>query len=462
MMSMTILSCFSDSNDSNYAIPIQVLFESSVDKWLALQNASMRQWAKLSDFHLKKILMMPSNDGALTTVVVVIKDKLDWLQIGALPLQLPKEKYYFSKIDPSILTHAYLAWGLGAYQYTRYKNAKREPAQLTWCDQVDQTEVTHLLGTIYLVRDLINTPFEDMTPEILSNQTEALAKKFQATFTEVVGKDLLKKNFPCIYHVGRGSAHKPRLLELRWGNAKHPKITLVGKGVCFDTGGLNLKNEKGILMMKKDMGGAAHVLGLAQLIMAQKLPIRLRVLIPAVENAISGSAYHPGDVLTSRIGKTIEITNTDAEGRLVLCDALAAAAEEKPELIIDFATLTGAAKIAVGTEIAAFFTNDEKLAQKINQIGKNLNDPTWRLPLFTPYLKLLDSTIADITNCGTSAYAGAIVAALFLQTFIPDQQKWCHFDIMAWNLHGMPSKPKGGEAMALRVMYEILKSWSKE
>jgi leucyl aminopeptidase len=449
----TLLNCF---NEKKTAISIQVIFEKEFDAWVNAQNNVTKAWVSANNFREKKLLLLPKEDGSIAQVAVIIKDANDWMSLGGLPMQLPEGDYQFNLLESNLAKNACLAWGMGAYQFTRYKKAKRTAAQLCWPAGIDQKETSDILAAIYLVRDLVNTPAEDMHPEILANVAKEIAQKSQADFHEVTG-EALKNQFPCVYHVGKASAHKPRLIELRWGKPEHRKITLVGKGVCFDTGGLNLKNDAGMLMMKKDMGGAAHVLALAQLVMAQALPIQLRVLIPAVENAVSGEAYKPGDILTSRTGKTIEITNTDAEGRLILCDALAAAAEENPEWIIDFATLTGAAKVAVGTELAAFFTSDENLMQKLMSVGNEVQDPCWPLPLHAPYRALLDSAMADMINCSLGGYAGAITAALFLQAFIPQDQPWIHFDIMASNLKTKPGKPEGGEAMGLRAVYELLK-----
>jgi leucyl aminopeptidase len=310
--------------------------------------------------------------------------------------------------------------------------------------------------SIYYVRDLINTPTDDMGPTELADFTVALGKQYAATVDQIIGDDLLKKGFATIHTVGRASDDAPRLLDLRWGNAAHPKVTLVGKGVCFDTGGLDIKPSSGMLLMKKDMGGAAHVLGLARMIMEAKLPIRLRVLIPAVENSISGNAYRPGDIIKSRKGLTIEIGNTDAEGRVVLADALTEAVSEKPDMLIDIATLTGAARIALGTDIAVLFTNSDEVAAAVSQHAEQQSDPIWRLPLFASYREALNSSIADINNSSSDSYAGAITAGLFLKEFVPDDIPWMHFDMMAWNLKTRPGRPQGGEAMALRALFSYL------
>jgi len=305
------------------------------------------------------------------------------------------------------------------------------------------------------VRDLINTPANDMLPSHLASAAEDVAREFGARATTTVGDDLAK-GFPMIHAVGRASTDAPRLIDLVWGDPAHPKVTLVGKGVCFDSGGLDLKPANGMRLMKKDMGGAAHALGLARLVMANALPVRLRVLIPAVENAVAGNAFRPGDVIRARSGTTVEIDNTDAEGRLVLCDALSLACEEKPAALIDYSTLTGAARTALGTELPALFANDDALAVGIESAGRACADLVWRLPLHAPYKKMLDSKIADFANGSSSPYAGAIVAALFLETFVAAGVPWAHFDIMAWNTASQPGRPEGGEAMGLRAVYAML------
>jgi leucyl aminopeptidase len=330
------------------------------------------------------------------------------------------------------------------------------PAQLVLPKEVDHSPIENIVESIYLVRTLINVPTDDMGPSELAAAAAQLAKKYKAMFKQIIGKELLKNNYASIYTVGRGSDDAPRLLDLRWGNKKHPKVTLVGKGVCFDTGGLDIKPASAMLLMKKDMGGAAHVLGLARMIMEAKLPICLRVLIPAVENAVDGNAYRPGDIITSRKGITIEVGNTDAEGRVVLADALTEAVSEKPDLLIDIATLTGAARVALGTELPAVFSNQDKIVEELTIHAKLVQDPIWRLPLFALYRDSLNSSIADINNNASDSYGGAITAGLFLKEFVPDDISWLHFDLMAWNLKTRAGRPQGGEAMALRALFSYL------
>ncbi|EKD70228.1 MAG: hypothetical protein ACD_46C00595G0001 [uncultured bacterium] len=317
-------------------------------------------------------------------------------------------------------------------------------------------QVENIVESIYYTRDLINMPTEEMGPSELAKSAENLAKNFGATCTQIVGEDLLKQNYPLIHTVGRASDDAPRLMDIRWGKAAHPKLTLVGKGVCFDTGGLDIKPSSAMLLMKKDMGGAAHVLGLARMIMAANLPVQLRVLISAVENAVSGDAYRPGDVIKSRKGITVEVGNTDAEGRLVVADALTEAASESPDLLIDMTTLTGAARVALGTELPAVFANDDAIVDEVIKQGNLQSDVMWRMPLFAPYREHLNSQIADINNNSSDPYAGAISAALFLKEFVPDNIPWLHFDLMAWNTKPRPGRPQGGEAMCLRALFAYL------
>jgi leucyl aminopeptidase len=313
-----------------------------------------------------------------------------------------------------------------------------------------------MANAIALVRDLINTPAEDMGPSELSAAARKLGKQFRADVKVIAGDALLKQNFPTIHAVGRASDDPPRLIDLRWGKKSDPKVSIVGKGVCFDTGGLDLKPAAGMLRMKKDMGGGAHALGLASLIMALKLPVRLRMLVPAVENNVAGNAIRPLDVIRTRKGITVEIGNTDAEGRLVMCDALAAADSENPDMIVDFATLTGAARVAVGIELAAMFCNDDRLAADLEKAAATVQDPIWRLPLWQPYRKLLESQVADINNVSEGGFGGAITAALYLQEFVGENTPWAHFDIMAWNTSPRPGRPVGGEAQSLRAVFEML------
>ncbi|WP_347252517.1 leucyl aminopeptidase family protein, partial [Legionella sp.] len=350
---------------------------------------------------------------------------------------------------------------LAQYSFNEYNKQKRDPRVLV-IDKEILHEILVEVKSLFLVRDLINRPSNDLGPEELAMALAYVARQHHAHFKQWVGNELLVSNLQAIHTVGRASARPPRLLMLSWGDETHPRLTLIGKGVCFDSGGLDLKPSAAMRLMKKDMGGAAHAIGLAQWVMAKRLPVHLRVFIPAVENAVGSDSFRPGDIIKMYNGLTVEVDNTDAEGRLVLADAMAKACEEHSDLLIDFATLTGAARVAVGTEMAAMFCNNDELAQTILESSKAVDDPIWRLPLFAGYEEMLNSTVADLLNASPLPYAGAITAALFLQRFIPKSLPWVHFDIMAWNISTKPGKPEGGEAMALRaLMHYLEKTYSK-
>jgi len=455
-----MLTCFTQS--ASNAVPIIPVISNEFTTWLNSQSTQIKTWVASVNFTAKPetFCLIPDTNGTLSQVLVGIKNVEDFWAYGLLPTALPPGNYQLTNIDSKdLLTRAAIAWGLGAYQFTRYKVSNKTIAQLV-IPEINSTHIENVVASIYLVRDLINTPTEDMGPEQLAQAAFALGKEFNANVMQIVGDDLLKENYPTIHAVGRASNRAPRLVDLRWGQKNKFKLTLVGKGVCFDSGGLDIKNASGMALMKKDMGGVAHVLGLARMIMSANLPINLRVLMPLVENVISGNAYKPGDVIKTRKGLTVEIGNTDAEGRLVMCDALAEAATENPDLIIDFSTLTGAARVAVGTDIAAMFTDHDTIADELIKYSKQEQDPIWRLPLYAPYRKLIDSSIADINNSGNSPYAGAITAGLFLKDFVPENIPWVHFDFMAWNLSNRPGRPEGGEAATLRAMFAYLQKCS--
>jgi len=362
-----------------------------------------------------------------------------------------------TNLEPDEIERAHIGWGLACYKFEAYKKTKSTPPALVISKGANKKRIEALVTGVDLARNLVNIPANDMGPVELEKTAKALASNHKADIEVIKDKDLIKNNFPLVFEVGKASTRRPRLLDLRWGNKKHPKITLVGKGVCFDTGGLDIKPSQFMLTMKKDMGGAAHVLGLSHIIMSLKLPVCLRVLIPAVENSISGNAYRPGDIIKSRKGLSVEIGNTDAEGRLVLADALTYASEEKPELIIDFATLTGAARIALGYDLPALFANKDKTADEIKKLSARdeVGDPVWPLPLWQPYRKDLDSPIADISSTGKGP-AGATNAALFLQEFIGPDIEWIHMDVYAWEQTGKPGRPQGGADTGLRAIFAFL------
>jgi leucyl aminopeptidase len=348
-----------------------------------------------------------------------------------------------------------LGWCLEAYGFDAYGKPSPRAAKLVCPKGVDREAILRAARASYMVRDLVNTPASDMGPDELESAARAVASAHKAKITVTKGR-ALERGFPMIHAVGKASPRVPRLIDFSWGSARAPKLTLVGKGVCFDTGGLDIKPASGMLTMKKDMGGAANVLGLAQMIMSAKLPVRLRVLIPAVENSISGNAFRPGDVLRSRKGITVEIGNTDAEGRLVLGDALALGDEEKPDLMIDMATLTGAARVALGPDLPPFYTDDDRLAEALMEAGRRENDPVWRLPFWQPYTRLFESGIADMNNAGESGFAGSITAALFLKRFVEQAKAYIHLDVFAWTPVARAGRPKGGEAQAMRALFTMI------
>ncbi len=441
------------------AVELIVVPVDQYQSWLEQQEQSKQNMLKAQSFKAisGKSALFFNSDGELSAALIVIDTKDMW-SMSSLCQSLPHGDYQitdpFDVVDSELF---YLAFGLGCYQFLTYKSDKKTNTIKLYLPK-KFAEVEKTLRAIYLVRDMINTPAADMGPEEIARQTQKLAQTFSATFSEIVGDDLLTKGYRGIHAVGRASARAPRRIRLDWGNEAHPHIVLVGKGVVFDTGGLDIKPASGMLLMHKDMGGSAQVLGLARLIMDTQLPVRLTVLISAVENAISGNAYRPSDVIKMYNGTTVEVTNTDAEGRIVLADILTEATREKPSLVMDFATLTGAARIAVGTEMSAFFANDEDWAHKLSLAAEKVQDPVWRMPLYASYRKLLDSQVADIKNCASVPYAGSISAALFLQSFIEHNTPWLHFDLMAWNISNMPGRMIGGEAMGIRAAYEMLKA----
>ncbi len=404
--------------------------------------------------------LLPDAEGNLFGVVFGVNGEdanhPDPFLTGKLPGLLPDGIYRFETEAPNPEL-ATLAWLLGAYTFARYRKTPEKSVRLVVPMGVDAQEVSLIANAVTMSRDLVNTPTSDLGPDGIEAAARRLADKHGASFRSIVGDDLLKQNFPMIHAVGRASATPPRLIDFTWGDENTPRITLVGKGVAFDTGGLDIKPASSMLLMRKDMGGAAATLALADMIMGAKLPVRLRVLIPAVENSISSNAFRPGDILQSRKGITVEIGNTDAEGRLILADALALADEEDPDLIVDFATLTGAARVALGPDLPPFYTDDDELASEIARHGRAVNDPVWRLPLWAPYLSQLDSKFADINNTG-GPMGGSITAALFLRRFVSAAKAHVHFDIFAWNSSTRPGRPEGGEVQAARLMYALLKN----
>ncbi len=443
------------------AIPITFATKSTWDAIAAALPAEMRQFALANGFSGKPgaCLILPSADGAIAQVLFGIEDAAaksrDLFRPGALPGLLPAGTYRFAN-TPHDARLAALAFALGCYRFTRYRKADAPDVRLVPPEGVDAADLARMASAAMLARDLVNTPSNDMGPAELEQAAREVAGRYGASFKSIVGDELTQQNFPLIHAVGMASPRAPRLIDLSWGDPAHPKVTLVGKGVCFDTGGLDLKPSSGMLIMKKDMGGAANVLALAQMAMDARLKVRLRVLIPAVENAVAGNAFRPLDVFPSRKGITVEIGNTDAEGRLILADALAFADEEKPELLIDMGTLTGAARVALGPDLPPFYTNDEQLAADVARFARDENDPLWRMPLWPPYDSWLDSKVATINNAPSGGFAGSITCALFLQRFVEHARQWLHLDIYAWTPSAKPGRPEGGECQGARALYKLL------
>jgi leucyl aminopeptidase len=426
---------------------------------LASLGDAARGWAEAAGYAGEngKHLLVPGPDGRLARVLVGVADEESTWAFAGLPGVLPRGTYRIdAPLEPAAATRAALGWALGGYAFTRYKKRDRVLPGLVWPEGADRGEALRLARAIALARDLVNTPAEDMGPEALAGTARAIAERHGAKYREIVGDALLAENYPAIHAVGRASVRPPRLVDFTWGPEHAPKVTLVGKGVCFDSGGLDLKPSSNMRLMKKDMGGAATVLGLADAVMDAGLALRLRVLVPAVENAVSANSFRPLDVIRTRKGLTVEVGNTDAEGRLILCDALAEADAEKPALLVDCATLTGAARVALGPDLPALFCNDDRFAEELLAAGRRTEDPLWRLPLWQPYRKLLDSKVADMNNVGESPFAGAVVAALYLEAFVAKTTPWAHLDLFAWNTRARPGRPEGGEAYALRALYATL------
>jgi len=449
------------SRDGGTPIPIWFVTSDSYVQVHGRLDPPARAFAAAAKFEPRPghVLLLPGKDDTLSGVLFGLEaaDKvMDRFLPGRLPGLLPADTYCFANA-PHDARLAALAFALGSYNFTRYRKAEPSEVQLVVPEGVDGLDLTRSADGVALARDLINTPANDMGPAELEEAARALAERYGAKASAIVGDDLLKQNFPLIHAVGRASPRRPRLIDFTWGNEAAPKITLVGKGVCFDTGGLDLKPSSGMLIMKKDMGGAACVLAAAHMIMDAQLKVRLRVLIPAVENAVSGAAFRPLDVYRSRKGITVEIGNTDAEGRLVLADALALADDEKPELIVDMATLTGAARVALGPDLPPFYTHDDALAADLARHAQAEQDPLWRLPLWKPYDAMLDSKVADMNNVSSGALAGSITAALFLNRFVEKAKAWVHFDVYGWTPSAKPARPEGGECQAARALYALLK-----
>ena len=443
------------------AIPLHIVEGNTIDAWLSDKPADVAEWVRLNGFEggIGQVLIVPSGPdrpvSALVGYGTAAKRKRGRYALASAAAKLPEGVYRIASGAPETgLETECLGWLLSAYRFDRYRKKTSKPARLIAPEGIDAKRVETIAAGEVLLRDLINTPTSDMGPDKLEEAASALASMHGAQFSSIVGDDLIKQNFPMIHAVGRASETPPRLVEFNWGSTG-PKLTLVGKGVCFDTGGLDIKPPSNMLLMKKDMGGAANVLGLAHMIMALKLPVQLRVLIPAVENSIAGNAFRPSDILMSRKGLTVEVNNTDAEGRLVLADALALAEEGAPDLVISMATLTGAARVAVGPDIAPFFTDDSDAAMALSRAAGRVDDPVWQLPFHEPYEEMIEPAYADLDNAPSGGFAGATTAALFLRRFA-GESRYMHFDIYGWSPTDRPGRSKGGTGQGIRALLEAL------
>ena len=446
---------------SDTAIPMHIV---EADKLMSISaKLNIEEWVKANQFDasLGQILIIPDNDGSIASVLVgwgtKSKRSRGRFHMGAIALKLPKGTYeILSGLSGKDLENAHLAWILSTYCFDRYKKKSVLSAKLKASKEINTTRILIEAEGDFITRDLVNTPTNDMGPDALEKAFCNLALKHNAYTQVIKGGDLLKQNFPMIHAVGRASDQEPRLLDMKWGDKNNPKVTLVGKGVCFDTGGLNIKPTSSMGLMKKDMGGAATVLGLAHMIMSLNLNVNLRVIIPAVENSISSNSFRPQDILISRKGMSVEINHTDAEGRLVLADALCLADEDYPDLLICNATLTGAARVALGPDMPPFFTDDEELAIQIQKASLEKNDPLWRLPFWNPYEDLIEPDVADLDNAPKGGFAGAITAALFLRRFVDKSKYFVHFDLFAWSQISKPSQSKGGACQSARAMLSVI------
>lgn len=441
-------------------IPITLASDKNYNRWIKSRPASWQRWLKENEFEASpgSYSIIPDSSGGIAAVLAITGSSLDTWSIAQLAEKLPSHTYQLSgRYSKQDATQMALGWALACYEFARYKKSASSHARLVAPQGCDMAYVRAMTEAIFWARDLINIPPNDMNTVALAAEATKWAKSIDANVRVIKDKELLKQNYPLVYTVGKGSNSPPHLVDIRIPRKGVPKVTLVGKGVCFDSGGLDIKNSAGMRLMKKDMAGAAIVMALARVIVDLKIPVQLRVLLPIVENSVDGSAMRPSDVVKSRKGIHVEIGNTDAEGRLILCDALTEADQEKPDLLIDCATLTGAARIALGTTVPAYFTPDDKLATHVEKYSRAMNDPLWRLPLFSPYRSMMDSQIADISNDSSSSYGGAITAALYLKEFVSNTRAWMHVDMMAWNLSHQPGRPVGGEAMGLRALFEMIK-----
>lgn len=447
-------------NSKTVTTPIILLTNKNLPAWLKKQPQGVKKWVEANNFTASPAgcLVVPDEKGGIRGIITGVEEQLNIWSIAHLPAKIPERIYHLEgDFTPEESTNLALGWSLATYEFTRYKKSSKNFPKLIAPQNCDVTPVKSFFEAICWARDLINTPANDMNPAALAQEAIDWAKERKAKIKVLKGEELLKENYPMIYTVGKAANTPPHLIDIYFPRSGAKKITLIGKGVTFDSGGLDIKSSGGMKLMKKDMGGAANILALAKLIVETDIPVELRVLLPIVENSVSGNSMRPLDIVPTRKGINVEIGNTDAEGRLILCDTLFEADSKKPDLIIDCATLTGAARVALGTEIPAFFTPDNKLAAKLSEISESEFDPLWRLPLWKGYRNQIDTVNADLSNDPDSSYAGAITAALFLQEFVVNTQEWIHVDMMAWNLQNKSGRPQGGEAMGIRALYKLIK-----
>ncbi|MEI6484888.1 MAG: leucyl aminopeptidase family protein [Sphingomonadales bacterium] len=455
---MTDLSALLCPADGQPAVPLTAVTKAGLEAWLAAQGERVRVAAAAQGFTAApdSIAILPGDGPADWSVVAgVAEGPLGPWALAAAAETLPAGRYALA----GDLGQAGLGWCLAQHRFTRYRKAEAKgPRVLATTSLAAIASAVAEARATALVRDLVDTPANDLGPADLAQVVIDTLRPLGAEVQVTAGEALIEKNFPAVHAVGRAAAQAPRLIEATWGDAAHPVLAIIGKGITFDSGGLNIKPGNSMALMKKDMGGAAHALALARMVIEAQLRVRLHLIIPAAENAIAGNAMRPGDIIATRAGKTVEITNTDAEGRLVLCDALALAAEKRPALIVDFATLTGAARVALGPQLPALFANDDTLASELTAAGAAAGDPVWRLPLWAPYHDMLKSSIADMVNSADGGFAGAITAALFLEKFVSAGVPWAHFDTFAWSPAKRPGRPRGGEALGLRATWAVLRS----
>jgi leucyl aminopeptidase len=451
-----------DAGGSNTALPVWTVASKTFPAERGALKPSHVAWLEASGWKARPgaHALLPGAEGLDGVVLALGEDGAGpaaAMQAGGLPGALPDGTYYFPEngLDPTALA---LAWAMGAYSFNRYlKNEPKRACRLVIPKGADRAAALAQAQAVWVARELINIPANDLGPQDLASAVEDLGQTYGARVTRIEGDRLLHQNFPMIHAVGRASDRPPTLTDLVWGDPDAPKVTLVGKGICFDTGGLNIKPAQAMALMKKDMGGAAAVIALGAMIMAAKLPVRLRILVPAADNSISASSFRPGDILKSRNGMTVEIGNTDAEGRLVLADALALAEEDEPDLLINMATLTGSARVALGPDLPAYYTDDETLAERLYATGLEVADPMWRMPFWMPYDNYLKSKVADVNHIFSGPFAGSITAALFLKRFVKRARRFVHLDIFAWMPRALPGKPAGGEPQCARALFEIVK-----